>query len=161
MFLIVSRGYGAACGRQVKADTQGSQALGVAVAAAMLAADCSESGSSWLVSIGSSLVLPGVAAALASSVGPVSVRTWPTRPAASEHGTKQQGGLPWGAAFPLPFCNQQVKPLVWLYLVAKALQGIYQAIKVFCGISCSKLQLFHSTLTALLYCKLSRYVLFF
>lgn len=133
----------------------------MAVAAAMLAADCSESGSSWLVSIGSSLVLPGVAAVMASSVLPVSVRTWPTRPAASEHGNKQQGWLPWGAACPLLSCNQQVKPLVWLYLVAIALLGAYQAIKAFCGISCSKLQLFHSALTALFCGKLSQYVVVF
>lgn len=133
----------------------------MAVAAAMLAADCSESGSSWLMSIGSSLVLPGVAAAMAGSVVPVSVRTWPTRPAASEHGNKQQGWLPWGAACPLLSCNQQVKATVWLYLVVIAFVGIYQAIKVFCGISCSKLQLFHSTLTALLCGKFSQYVVIF
>ena len=124
----------------------------------MLAADCSESGSSWLVSIGSSLVLPGAAAVMASSVVAVSVRTWPTRPAANEHATKQQGWLPWGAACPLLSCNQQVKPLVWLYLVAIALQGVHQAVKAFCGISCSKLQLFHSAWTALLCGKLSQYV---
>jgi len=91
--------------------------LGVAVAAAMQAADCSESGSSWLVSIGSSPVLPGVAAAMAGIVLPVSVRTWPTRPAASEHGNKQQGRRPWGTACPSPTGNQQVKATLWLYLV--------------------------------------------